>query len=212
MCHETLPEGYVEYDLIDLKNNKKQFWLVQIISVVIMIAMLVGGYFIVGIDDLEQDGLTTTIIGLVVLIAGFIAYIVLHEAVHGIVMYLSCRVKPKFGFVGWAAYAGSTAYYDKKHYIVIALAPLVVFGIIFAVLNVFFHSGVWFWVIWMLQIGNVSGAAGDIFCTFKMFGYPKDILVQDTGLAMTVYSKQAKEANKKSSDIQQTETDNGDLN
>jgi hypothetical protein len=43
-----------------------------------------------------------------------------------------------------------------------------------------------------LQTINISGAAGDLFVTFKMFGYPKDILVTDTGLSMTVYSRSKK--------------------
>lgn len=199
MCYKTLPEGYERLDVIDFQNNKKQFWIVQIISIIIVLVMLLSGFLIVSIDDIRQDGLVTIIIGIVVAIVGFIAYIILHEAVHGIVMYLSCRVKPKFGFKGWAAYAGSSAYYDKAHYVLIALAPVVFWGIVFAVLNVFFHSGTWFWVIWMLQICNIGGASGDFYCTYKMFRYPKNILVQDSGLDMTVYIKNS------------AQTENGDI-
>ena len=74
-----------------------------------------------------------------------------------------------------------------------ALSPLVVWGIVFGVLNVFFHDGIWFWVIWFLQTMNVAGAAGDIFVSCKLFSYPKEILVQDTGLAMTVYRRMTRE-------------------
>jgi len=199
MCYKTLPEGYERLDVIDLQNNKKQFWIVQIIGTIIALAMVLSGFLIVSIDDIRQDGLVTVIIGIVVAIVGFIAYIILHEAVHGIVMYLACRVKPKFGFKGWAAYAGSSAYYDKAHYVLIALAPVVFWGIVFAVLNIFFHNGTWFWVIWMLQICNIGGASGDFYCTYKMMRYPKNILVQDSGLDMTVYIKNS------------AQTENGDI-
>ena len=129
------------------------------------------------------------VIPAIVLCVGIVLYIVLHEAVHGMFMYAFCKSRLRFGYKVIYAYAGSDAYYDKLKYIIIALGPLVIWGIVFAVLTVFFHSGVWFWVIWLLQVTNVSGAAGDIFCTFKMLKYPSDILVQDTGTEMTVYSR-----------------------
>jgi hypothetical protein len=102
-------------------------------------------------------------------------------------------VKPKFGFVGWAAYCGNPAYCDKPRYAIVALAPLVVWGVIFGILNAFFRTGVWFWVIWLLQTVNIGGAAGDLFVAWKLTKYPKEILVQDVGTAMCVYRKKTQE-------------------
>ena len=189
MCHKTLPQGYSFFDKIDLKNNKKQFWTVQGICLATIAVMLGIGWLIESPLKIENN--TESIIGLVVLIVGFVLYIFAQEAVHGLFMYAFCKTKIKYGFVGWAAYAGSSAYYDKKHYIIIALAPVVVWGVTFAVLNIFFHSGIWFWVIWFLQIGNVSGACGDFFCVYKTARYPKDILVNDTGLEMQIFCRNA---------------------
>ena len=187
MCYKTLPQGYSFFDKIDLKNNKKQFWTVQGICLATIAVMLGIGWLIESPLKIENN--TESIIGLVVLIV--VLYIFAHEAVHGLFMYAFCKTKIKYGFVGWAAYAGSSAYYDKKHYIIIALAPIVVWGVTFAVLNIFFHSGIWFWVIWFLQIGNVSGACGDFFCVYKTARYPKDILVNDTGLEMQIFCRNA---------------------
>ncbi len=204
MCHKELPENYIFHDKIDLKNNKKQFWIVQGISLVILVVMMVAGYFI----DFSFTGNSyEPFIALAVLVVGFVVYIILHEAVHGLFMYAFLKAKINFGFCGWAAYAGSTGYYDKKRYIVIALAPLITFGVIFAVLNVFFHSGMWFWVIWVLQIANVSGASGDMFCTYKMLTYPKNILVRDTGIEMTVYRVATEE---ELNAMKNADTENGD--
>lgn len=198
MCYKTLPEGYTTHDKIDLRNNKKQFWAVQGIGLVIMFAMVGIGWLIespLKVAEFIRNGNTAqALIALAVIIVGYVAYIFAHEAVHGLFMYAFCKTKIKYGFVGWAAYAGSSAYYDKKHYVIIALAPVVIWGVVFAVLNIFFHSGIWFWVIWLLQIGNLSGAAGDFLCAFKMAGYPKDILVNDTGMEMQVYRKAAETA------------------
>lgn len=196
MCHKTLPQGYSFFDKIDLKNNKKQFWTVQGICLATIAVMLGIGWLIespikVLNSVYNAENNTESIIAVVVLIVGFVLYIFAHEAVHGLFMYAFCKTKINYGFVGWAAYAGSSAYYDKKHYIIIALAPVVVWGVTFAVLNIFFHSGIWFWVIWFLQIGNVSGACGDFFCVYKTARYPKDILVNDTGLEMQIFCRNA---------------------
>jgi len=96
--------------------------------------------------------------------------------------------KIKYGFTGMYAYAGSDDYYGKKAYIFIALAPVVLWGIVIAIINCFVPLD-WFWGIYFLQIFNISGAAGDFFVTIKFLRFPKDILVKDKGVSMTVYSK-----------------------
>jgi len=198
MCQKTLPQNYKLHDKIDLKDNKKHFWIVQLIGIAIMVVMIIAGCFIVKPTELyeyisDTNNLKFTLSALAVLIVGYVLYIIAHEAVHGLFMYAFVKTKIKFGFIGWAAYAGSTAYYDKKHYIIIALAPAVVWGIVFGVLNAIFHSGIWFWVIWFLQMGNLSGAAGDFFCAYKMTTYPKDILVNDSGVNMQVFRRMTDE-------------------
>ena len=45
----------------------------------------------------------------------------------------------------------------------------------------------WFWVIYGVQLLNVSGAAGDVYVTWRLMGMPASVLVRDTGTAMLVY-------------------------
>ena len=47
----------------------------------------------------------------------------------------------------------------------------------------------WFWVVYFLQVCNISGAAGDMFVTVKFAKMPEDILVKDSGVGMVVYSR-----------------------
>ncbi len=192
MCYKELPQGYDYLDKIDLKNNKKQFWLVQGMGLGIMVLTIVAGCFIVNpYRALTDEPSLDVFLSISVMAVGYIAYIVFHELTHGVFMYAFVRKKLIFGASFSYAYCGSTAYFDKKHYIVIALAPVVVWGAVFGILTVFFHSGVWFWTIWLIQAGNLGGAAGDFFCTYKMCRYPKDILVQDTGTSMTVFCRKS---------------------
>jgi hypothetical protein len=71
----------------------------------------------------------------------------------------------------------------------IALSPIIALGLVLAVLNLILPLA-WFWVIYIIQITNVSGAVGDLFLSVRFARMPRDILIKDTGVSMTVYSRQ----------------------
>ena len=184
----ALPQGYREILHIDLKKDNKLMLIVNALALVIgVVVVAVSCIFVPVTTFFDYDNLPATLVKLVVLSVGFIAYMVLHEAVHGIAMKRYCTAKVRYGFTGMYAFAGSDAYYCRKHYIIIALAPIVVWGIVLGILN-FVVPTSWFYVVYFLQVGNISGAAGDLYVTWRFRKLPEDILVRDTGVAMTVFS------------------------
>lgn len=186
----VLPEGYEEILHIDLQKDNKLALIVNGLALVIMVAMIAAAAFFVPLSTLfDYKQPLQMLLKAGVLVVGSILYIILHEAVHGIFMRRYCDVKVKFGFTGLYAFAGSEGYYCRKHYIVIALAPIVVWGVVLGILNVLVPAP-WFYVVYILQVTNISGAAGDLYVSWRMNKLPKDILVKDTGVAMTVYSKE----------------------
>lgn len=78
---------------------------------------------------------------------------------------------------------------DKQGYLFIALAPVVLWGMVLLVIT-FIVPTSWFWVVYFVQVMNISGAVGDFYVTVKFLKFPKDILVKDSGIGMTVYSAQ----------------------
>ncbi len=187
---EHLPKGYREMYSIDLQKNKKISLLVNLSAVLIAVLLIVPMHFIVPISSLFDmgNGVKNYIFRFVALIFLLILYMVLHELVHGLAMRICGTKKIKYGFTGMYAYAGSNDYYDKKSYIFIALAPVVLWGIVIAVVNPFVPIE-WFWVVYFIQITNLSGAAGDLFVTVKFSLLPKNILIKDYGVGMIVFSK-----------------------
>lgn len=187
----VLPDGYTEYYSVDLQKDKRTAVFVNLFAAVIAIIMAFSMRFYIPFATLfsMESGLGAYIVRLLSLIVLTVLYTVLHEAVHGVAMKLCGTEKVKYGFTGLYAFAGSDDYYGKKAYIFIAMAPVVFWGAVLAVINVFVPEE-WFWVIYFIQIINVSGAAGDIFVTVKFSRFPKDILIKDSGVGMTVYSKE----------------------
>lgn len=188
---DKLPEGYTEIYSINLQKDKKTAVWVNVFSIVIAVLMMVAMHFVVPITSLfsMRYGTMAYLLRFGALLVLTIVYMVLHELVHGVSMKICGTKKIKYGYTGMYAFAGSDDFYGKKAYIFIALAPVVFWGMVLAVVN-FLVSTEWFWVIYLLQVINLSGAAGDLFVTAKFSRMPKDILIRDSGLEMKVYSKE----------------------
>lgn len=188
---ENLPNGYNEIYAVDLQKNKKVALFVNLLAILIAVLLIAPMCFVVPISSLfsMEKGLQNYIIRFAVLFVLIILYMILHELVHGIAMKICGTKKVKYGFTGLYAFAGSSDYYDKTAYIFIALAPVVLWGIVLAIVNLFI-SVEWFWVVYLIQINNLSGAAGDLFVTVKFSRLPSDILIQDYGVGMKVFSKE----------------------
>lgn len=184
----ALPEGYRELLSVDMKKDKKLAVLVNALS--LLIAAVLGlpvHFFSIPFTSIGWGGQKAYLIHVAVLFGGMFVYIILHELVHGIAMKLCGTKKVKYGFTGLYAFAGSDDYYYKKPYIAIALAPIAVWGVILGIINALVPVE-WFWVVYFIQLINLSGAAGDLYVTCKFAGLPKDILVRDYGVSMTVYA------------------------
>lgn len=184
-----LPMGYRQIFSVNLQKDKKIAMVINIGAIIIGIIMAVPMHFYISITSLFDfsQGMGIYLARFIVLMVSMIAYIILHEAVHGVAMKICGTKKIKYGFTGLYAFAGSDDFYDKRSYIFIALAPVVLWGIVLAVINCFVPES-WFWVVYFIQIANISGAAGDIYVTAKFLKMPNDILVKDIGVGMTVYS------------------------
>lgn len=187
----SLPEGYREIYSLDLQKDRKKAVLINILAVGICLLMLLPVFSrylsSMTASNCDENGSS---VGRLIAFAGLsIGYILLHELVHGIAMKLFGTKKIKYGFTGMYAFAASDDYYPKIPYICIALAPIAVWGIVLAV-ALFLVPVEWFWIVYSIQLFNMSGAAGDLYVTVRFLSMPKDILVRDYGVAMTVYSAQ----------------------
>ena len=186
---QVLPDGYREIYSVDLQKDRKVALLVNLLAFVIAALLIVPACFIVPISTLfdTAEGMTGYLVKSLSLIVLMILYMVLHELVHGIAMKLCGTQTVKYGFTGMYAFAGSSDYYGKRAYIFIALAPVVLWGIVLTFICAVVPAE-WFWLVYLIQVINLSGAAGDLFVTVRFLRFPKDILVRDHGVGMSVYS------------------------
>lgn len=189
-----LPDGYREIYSVDLQKDKKLSLLVNGLATLIGVLLAVPMHFVVPISTLfdMSQGMGAYFLRFGVLMVAIVAYMVAHELVHGAAMKLCGTKRVKYGYTGLYAFAGSEDYYDKAAYLFIALAPVVLWGIVLLVLQ-FCVPTSWFWVVYLVQITNLSGAAGDYYVTARFSRLPKNILVRDSGVSMCVYSNAEEE-------------------
>lgn len=193
MTVNKLPENYVEIKKIDLQKNKKLAVLINIGALIVAgvmasIALLFIPFTMYDYRDNSSNELLEILLKPSLLLLVMFAYLIFHEVIHGIFMKIFSGIKPRLGFTGLYGYAASDAYFNKKNYLVISLAPIIILGFILFILNLILPIG-WFWFIYMLQIFNVSGASGDIYVAWLIRKMPDDVLTLDTGVSMTIYSK-----------------------
>ena len=181
--------GYKECTKIDLVKNKKEALLVNIYGIIIMVVMAVFIPLLIMGGIIEFNLETTFPLFFIVLLISLILYIPLHEIVHGIVLKKYTDEKLSFGWKLVYAYCGSKeAVVDRKEYYAVALAPLLVFSVVFISLMVLNPSLSLVW--YVMEIMNVSGSVGDIYVSIKLKKEKsRDILITDRGTDMSFWSR-----------------------
>lgn len=185
----SLPAGYRRIGGVDLVRDRRAMLAVNLAALLLMALLFVLGIFLVPLSLRFRSGMGALVEG--ILLLGAVAlYMVLHELVHGVLMRRYSGARPRYGFNGLYAYAGSDAYFDKRSYRIIALAPVVLWGLVLFLLNLLLPRS-WFWPVYLIQILNLSGAAGDLYVCFLLHRLPADLLVQDTGVAMSFFAAES---------------------
>ena len=181
--------GYKECTKIDLVKNKKEALLVNIYGIIIMVVMAVFIPLLIMGGIIEFNLETTFPLFFIVLLISLILYIPLHEIVHGIVLKNYTDEKLSFGWKLVYAYCGSKeAVVDRKEYYAVALAPLLVFSVVFISLMVLNPSLSLVW--YVMEIMNVSGSVEDIYVSIKLRKEKsRDILITDSGTDMSFWSR-----------------------
>lgn len=182
-----LPEGYRLRQTIDLEKNRRQMIIVNVLAVIVAVVSFVP----MAIWEPEGAAFVDDISEILLLTGGILGYVLLHEAVHGVCFWFFSGERPSFGWKSAYAYAASDAYYPKGPYLTIALAPVLLWGAVLAVLAAALPTE-WYWPLQVIQLMNLSGAAGDLYVTWLLCRMPRGILVQDAGVAMQVFGPSEK--------------------
>ena len=193
MSCKDLPASYVLTKVVDLQNDKKTALWVNLGAVGIAAVMVLAAVFFIPFSRFVSFSSPTAkdALRLFLLVPAIAVYVVTHELIHGLFFRRYGKEKPKYGFSGLYFYAGSEVFFDRRSYLVIALAPVVVWFAVLLILDAALPNRL-FWFFYILQIVNISGAAGDFYITYLARSMPADVLIRDWGYKMEFYLRAEK--------------------
>jgi|GEM_PF-5374537 len=167
-----------------LKMIKEYKGVPAIYIVIVMIIAIAYGWFMPKpITDLRSFWTLSLIV-----VIGFIAMIIVHELLHGILFKIFTG-KVTFGFLPkkLAFYASSPqSIITKEHFIAICLFPqiLAIPCFIVALVN---KNPLIIYTVLTIFVFNLLGGVSDWWVAFTLAHYKQDIMVEDTKYGMPVY-------------------------
>lgn len=174
-----LPKSYKKILEVDLKKNHKLSLLIGALALFIGIAMLVP-VFIYSRNNFVKISEINMPIMILITVVGVIACVSLCKFMRGFFIRIFSDKKDGAAF--------DDCYLNRKNYIIVSLAPIVILGIILAVINFAVPSS-WFFVVYIIQTVNVANGAANYFFILKLMELPSDILIKNKGTVMTVFNK-----------------------
>lgn len=184
-----LPEGYRVVRTIDAKDKKVGI-ILNLIALIPLAISLVVAYFATGRPRLitGDTDLWQSLLYLLVFMICLIAYVVLHELVHGAVYKFFTREKLTFGLTLTVAFCGvPKIYVYRKPALCAVLAPFVVFLPIFLTLCFVLPAPLMKMLAAFMLGMHVGGCAGDLWVSGLLIFKLRDnaTLINDTGPKQT---------------------------
>ena len=196
MNYSELPRGYKRILKIDLENDKLGTVFVSSLSCFIMLLMILFGIVICGKEYMRQYIFVNTLSEfyktaylLFISLTGLFVYEFFKELVRAAVIRSLCKdAGIKFNSKLLYFYIASSGYFSKKSYFIISYLPSLIFGAILIILC-FIVPEAYFISVYLILILNVSGIAGDIYVSYFVSRFDKNLLIRYTGKAVYFYSK-----------------------
>lgn len=183
----TLPPRYRQVFYLNAKSVKVGI-LFNLIALAVMLIIMGLGVIPLFTLQIPYTDVSTTWIFLfpLALILSMLAYVILHELVHGIAYKLCTGQKLSFG-VSWScAFCGVPYIYTyRKTALIAVLAPFLVFGLLLTALCaavLFVHPLLYIGAVLLLGL-HTGGCCGDLYVAILLlFKYRnKKTLMRDTG-------------------------------
>ena len=192
---EKSPHGYELVKVIDTVHNKKESAVVNTISFLIIVLMIVLGAFLFGFQRLERlltsddpGVLRWFIFRIAVILLMAAVYVVLHEGIHvALIKLIKKGIKVNFSYKFFYASVGCDEVFLKTEYLSVCIAPVLLIGTILTVLC-FVVPKEWLWPTYIIQVLNLSSAAGDIYIFSILSRMPKNVLIRDNGVRINVFA------------------------
>lgn len=187
-CYKEKPEKLKTEHVIDPEGDKK-LRLYLSLGAVGLATVLVGiGCIFVPITKLyDVGGVGRFILRAVLIVFMAVAYYCVHELVHSYVLKRLTGITAKIVFEKYHTRCVSDAVFTLKGYLIYCFAPVVIIGVVLLILNIVLPDR-FFWQVYIIQIINIAGAAGELYAAYRLIKERKELAVLDDGEKLTYWT------------------------
>jgi hypothetical protein len=185
---QTLPDGYIQTDEINLAKSKGLAILLNVvglfISILAFFLLLVYANWVHPRSIPDRFILKTDLpmIGQLLALIVFVSLsLIVHELIHGFFFWYFTRSKPVYALHLAYAYAAAPGWYiPVRQYWIIGLSPLVFIDAAGLLLIILVPVS-WLLTLTFLVAFNTGGAVGDLWIIFRLLRRSPACLVNDVG-------------------------------
>ena len=192
----TLPEGYREIKVIDIKRDKRVVVWGNVLSVLLMAAAAGIGCLIVPLSEVirfefgDIESPLFSLLRLLAALSGSTAVVVLCCLLGAAAMRWCGAEKTEFSITkGMTCALGCDGYFSRRAYVLYALAGTVILAALLLLVALVLPRS-WFWVAWFWEMACVSLMGMTLYILWRLRRLPADIWIQDGGEVMRVYALQ----------------------
>ena len=109
-----------------------------------------------------------------------VVYYCVHELLHACVLKRLTGDTAKIVLEKYHAHCVSDTVFTLKGYIIYCFAPVVIIGTVLLILNIVLPDR-FFWQVYIIQIINIAGAAGEFYAAYRLVKEKKEAAVVDDG-------------------------------
>ena len=183
------PEGFKNKKTIDLKADKKLWLSINGAALAAAAALVLLGCLYEPVTRFfDAAGAWRLLLRFVLLLVGMGVYFFLNEYIRRFMIEkvtgkaaLVVREKP-------CVFTAPARCLTVKEYLKISFAPVLALGALLLLLMLILPAKL-FWQVYIMQIINLAGAAGDVYTAYMLLKMKKDVQIEDDVTSITIWSK-----------------------
>lgn len=183
------PKSYVNMETLDLAEDRRLRLIIYGSALGGALILALIGHLLVPVTYLfAVAGIWAMIFRMVLIVLGIAAYCLLHEYVHSLFIKLMTGYWGKVVFSGWHAHCECSEYFTVKGYLLSTFAPVVLLGLLLTLILVLVPEKL-FWPVYIIQIINLAGSAGEYYVAYKLLKRKQNVLIIDEEDWLTIWSE-----------------------
>ena len=183
------PEGFKNKKTIDLKADKKLWLSINGAALAAAAALVLLGCLYEPVTRFfDAAGAWRLLLRFALLLVGMGVYFYLNEYIRRFMIEkvtgkaaLVVREKP-------CVFTAPARCLTVKEYLKISFAPVLALGALLLLLMLILPAKL-FWQVYIIQIINLAGAAGDVYTAYMLLKMKKDVQIEDDVTSITIWSK-----------------------